>query len=45
MEFTTTPLDAIAPKVAAARTAFEQGTTRPAAWRVATLERLRTLLE
>jgi aldehyde dehydrogenase (NAD+) len=45
MEFITTPLDAIAPKVAAARAAFEQGTTRPSAWRVATLERMRTLIE
>jgi aldehyde dehydrogenase (NAD+) len=45
MEFITTPLDAIAPKVAAARTAFDQGATRPSAWRVATLERMRTLLE
>ncbi len=45
MEFTTTPLDDIAPKVAAARAAFEHGSTRPHAWRVATLERLRTLLE
>jgi aldehyde dehydrogenase (NAD+) len=45
MEFITTPLESIAPKVAAARTAFDQGTTRPHAWRVATLERLRGLLE
>ncbi|MFZ4719073.1 MAG: aldehyde dehydrogenase family protein [Ilumatobacteraceae bacterium] len=44
MEFTTTPIDDIAPKVAAARSAFEQGATKPAVWRVATLERLRSLL-
>ncbi len=45
MEFITTPLESIAPKVTAARAAFDQGTTRPLAWRVATLERLRGLLE
>ena len=45
MEFITTPLADIAPKVAAARTAFDAGATRPAAWRVATLERMRSLLE
>ncbi len=45
MEFITTPLDDIAPKVAAARAAFEQGNTRPHAWRVATLERIRALVE
>jgi len=45
MEFITTPLDDIAPKVLAARAAFEKGTTRPAAWRIATLKRMRSLLE
>ena len=45
MEFITTPLESIAPTVAAARTAFDQGTTRGYAWRVATLERFRGLLE
>jgi len=40
----TTPLDDIAPLVAAARRAFDEGRTRPMAWRVATLERLRDLL-
>jgi aldehyde dehydrogenase (NAD+) len=44
MEFITTSLDDIAPKVLAARAAFDKGGTRPAAWRVATLERLRDLL-
>jgi aldehyde dehydrogenase (NAD+) len=44
MEFITTPLDEIAPKVSAARTAFEQRTTAPYGWRVATLEALRDLL-
>ena len=44
MEFITTPLEAIAPKVAAARSAFDLGSTKPYAWRVATLERLRDLL-
>src|SRR3954470_13166467 len=45
MDFITTPIDDIAPKVAAARAAFEAGVTKPAAWRIATLERLRSLLE
>ncbi|MFZ9629359.1 MAG: aldehyde dehydrogenase family protein [Ilumatobacteraceae bacterium] len=44
MEFVTTPLDSIAGRVAAAREAFDRGTTRPYSWRVTTLERLRTLL-
>jgi aldehyde dehydrogenase (NAD+) len=44
MEFVTTPLDAIAPKVAAARSAFDADTTTPYEWRVRTLERLRSLL-
>ncbi len=45
MEFITTPLDDIGPKVLAARAAFDKGVTRPAAWRVATLKRMRSLLE
>jgi aldehyde dehydrogenase (NAD+) len=44
MEFITTPLAEVAPRVADARAAYESGTTTPYAWRVATLERLRTLL-
>ena len=44
MEFITTPLDSIAGRVAAAREAFDRGTTRPYSWRVTTLERLRALL-
>ena len=39
-----TPLDDIAPAVAAARAVFDAGTTRPYAWRVATLKRLKQLL-
>ena len=45
MEFITTPLDDIAPKVAAARAAYDAGVTKPYAWRVATLQRLSTLLD
>ncbi len=44
MEFITTPLDDIAPKVAAARATFDAGTTKPYSWRVATLTQLRDLL-
>jgi aldehyde dehydrogenase (NAD+) len=44
MDFITTPLSDIAPKVAEARRAFDEGRTKPYAWRVATLERLRDLL-
>ena len=44
MEFITTPLSDIAPKVTEARRAFDDGRTKPYAWRVATLERLRDLL-
>jgi aldehyde dehydrogenase (NAD+) len=44
MEFITTPLSGIGPKVADARRAFDAGRTKPYAWRVATLERLRDLL-
>jgi aldehyde dehydrogenase (NAD+) len=44
MEFVTTPLPDIAPKVAGARSAFDQGATRPYQWRVRTLERLRDLI-
>lgn len=44
MEFSTTPLDRIAPLVASARAAFDDGTTRPMTWRVATLKRLRALI-
>lgn len=42
--FVTTPLADIAPKVAAARAAYDRGATRPYPWRVATLERLRALV-
>lgn len=45
MDDTVTPLAEIAPKVAAARAAFAAGTTRPQAWRRATLEQLRDLVE
>jgi aldehyde dehydrogenase (NAD+) len=44
MDYSVTPLDDIAPKVAAARAAFVAGVTRPAAWRRATLERVRDLI-
>ena len=40
----TTPLDHIEGIVAEARAAFTSGRTRPVEWRVATLQRLRTLL-
>jgi aldehyde dehydrogenase (NAD+) len=39
--FTATALDQIAGTVTAARAAFDAGTTKPLAWRVATLEKLR----
>ena len=45
MDYTVTSLDEIAPKVGAARAAFATGSTKPIAWRRATLERIRTLLE
>ena len=45
MDYSVTPLDEIAPKVAAARAAFAAGTTRPLAWRRATLERVRDLIQ
>ena len=45
MDYAVTPLAEIAPKVATARAAFEAGTTRPQAWRRATLERLRDLMD
>ena len=45
MDYAVTPLAEIAPKVAAARAAFAAGTTRPQAWRRATLERLRDLVQ
>ncbi len=44
MDHTVTPLDQIAGKVAAARAAYAAGTTRPLAWRKATLARMRELL-
>ena len=44
MDYSVTPLDEIAPKVAAARAAFAAGTTRPLAWRRATLERVGDLI-
>ena len=40
-----TPLADIAPKVAAARSAYAAGTTRPYAWRKSTLQRLAKLLD
>jgi aldehyde dehydrogenase (NAD+) len=40
-----TPIDEIAPLVAAARSAYASGTTRPLAWRLATLTHLRQLLQ
>jgi len=45
MDYTVTPLDDIAPKVTTARAAFAAGTTKPAAWRRATLERMRDLIQ
>jgi aldehyde dehydrogenase (NAD+) len=45
MTFTATPTDTIADVVASARRAFDDGTTRPRSWRVATLRRLRDLVE
>ncbi len=45
MDYAFTPLAEIAPKVDAARAAFTAGTTRPQAWRRATLERLRDLVQ
>ncbi len=42
---TQTPLDRIAPVVAAARQSYVDGATRPLAWRVATLRRLRDLVK
>lgn len=44
MDLTVTPLDQIAGKVDAARAAYVAGSTRPLAWRRATLERMRDLL-
>ncbi len=44
MTFTVTPLDAIPGVVATARRTYDAGTTRPRAWRVATLTRLRELV-
>ncbi|MEI6497192.1 MAG: aldehyde dehydrogenase family protein [Actinomycetota bacterium] len=45
MIFTTTPLDTISGVVADARLAYNSGRTRPREWRVATLKRLRALVE
>src|ERR1044072_6805647 len=45
MDATFTPLDDIAPKVAAARASFVAGSTRSLAWRVKTLKSVRELLE
>ena len=45
MIFTTTPLDTISGVVADARLAYTSGRTRPREWRVATLKRLRALVE
>jgi len=44
MDIVTTPLAEIADRVAAARSAFDAGTTRPLTWRTATLRRLRALV-
>jgi aldehyde dehydrogenase (NAD+) len=44
MDLVTTPLADIAPRVNAARAAYDRGVTKPLAWRVATLERMRDLL-
>ena len=40
----TTPMDDIGALVAGARAAYESGATRPMAWRIATLRRLRQLI-
>lgn len=45
MDYTVTALADIAPKMTAARATFAAGATRPLAWRRATLERLRNLVE
>ena len=45
MDYTVTPLDEIAPKVAAARARFTTGATKPIEWRRATLERVRELVQ
>lgn len=45
MTFTATPLDSIPAIVDAARAEFTAGRTRPRSWRVATLRRLRDLVE
>ncbi len=42
--FEATPVDAVAGIVAAARAAYEEGRTRPLAWRLATLAKLRAAL-
>ncbi|MGZ4671351.1 MAG: aldehyde dehydrogenase family protein [Ilumatobacteraceae bacterium] len=44
MDYTVTPLDDIAPRVAAARAAFAAGNTRSLTWRRATLQRMRDLI-
>lgn len=44
MDFVTTPLSDIGPKVSTARATFERGATRPHSWRVTTLEKLRSLI-
>ena len=44
MEYRVTPLDEIAPRVTAARSAFAASGTRSEAWRQSTLERLRDLI-
>lgn len=40
-----TPIEAIGPIVSAARSAFDAGVTRPTSWRIATLRRMRDLVE
>ena len=44
MDHNVTPLDQVAAKVSAARAAYVAGTTRPLAWRIATLQRMRELV-
>ncbi|HUC34030.1 MAG TPA: aldehyde dehydrogenase family protein [Ilumatobacteraceae bacterium] len=44
MDIVTTPIAEIADRVAAARSRFDAGTTRPLAWRTATLRALRALV-
>lgn len=45
MDLHVTPLAEIAPKVAAARAAYDSGSTRPRAWRKATLQRMLAVID